>query len=90
VEHLFALVYNINKLVKKLRHTTCHKDGRRLYATILNSNGKDNPLMSKIFSRINHYFIASEEEHIPVSDFITFYGIMLGIPTYTLAILLAA
>ena len=46
--------------------------------------------MSKIISRINHYFIADENEHIPASDFIIFYGVMLGLPSYALAILLIA
>lgn len=46
--------------------------------------------MSKIISRINHYFIASEDEHIPASDFIIFYGVMLGLPIYTMIILLGA
>lgn len=46
--------------------------------------------MTKIISRINHYFIADEGEHVSASEFVFFYGVMLGLPTYTLAILLIA
>lgn len=46
--------------------------------------------MTKIITRINHYFIADEGEHIAASDFAIFYGVMLGLPTYALTILLVA
>lgn len=46
--------------------------------------------MSRMISRINSYFIADEDEHIPASDFIIFYGMLLGLPSYALAILFIA
>jgi len=47
-------------------------------------------LMTKIITRINHYFLADEGEYIPASDLAIFYGVMLGFPVYTLLILLIA
>lgn len=46
--------------------------------------------MTRIITRINHYFIADEGEDIAASDFAIFYGVMLGLPTYVLVILLIA
>lgn len=44
--------------------------------------------MTTIITRLNHYFLADEDESIPASDFAIFYGVMLGFPAYVLAILL--